>query len=558
MHHVSEDTDDGHPTFFLPHHPVIKGSGSTLKLRVVFNASQRIASGPSLNSVVHIGPGLQQNLGRVLLRWRMHRVAFIADIEQMYRQIAAHPEDQSLQRILWRPAPTGPVHVYQLSTVTYGTACAPFLALRVLQQLAQDEGSRFPQAADLLVSSTYVDDVLAGAATLDEALLLQREIVSLLRTGGFALRKWAANNPAVLEPVPENCRLPLVPLRDHADLGTPVLGVQWLPEDAFGYGDALGLPSSNTKRSILSTISRVFNPLGWISPLATVTELRLPRWTGHTPGSQTELRGFCNASERAYAAAVYLVVRAQRDPPVSRLLVAKTKVAPVKPISLPRLEICGAHLLARLLRFALETLHPTTTTTRCWSDSAVVLAWIRQHSSRWNTFVANRVAAIHELLPSAQWGHVPTKENPADCSSRSMSPRLLRDQELWWGGPAWLTQAPEHWPCWEPTRPTRCNTVRVRDTGAEPTGVPPVQDCEGLIASSYSKALRIMAHQAHHCASATELRRIRSPSPPPNIGAPSSSSSQLRSEGIFALNWATYAEVERCPSPARCANSTQS
>ncbi|XP_032682262.1 uncharacterized protein LOC116849331 [Odontomachus brunneus] len=236
MRRVSENKEvTGRPGFYMPHHPVIEGSGSALKLRVVFNASQGTATGPSLNAVVHVGPRLQQDLGGVLLRWRMERIVFIADIEQMYRQIIVHSEHQPLQRILWRPSSTRPVQVYQLCTVTYGTACAPFLVLRVLQQLARDKGTRYPQAAELLRRSTYVDDVLAGAASVEEALTLQTELISLLRAVGFSLKKWAANT--VLESVPMDCRLSLVPLRDHAELGTPVLGVQWIPEeDAFGYG----------------------------------------------------------------------------------------------------------------------------------------------------------------------------------------------------------------------------------------------------------------------------------------------------------------------------------
>ncbi|XP_032669457.1 uncharacterized protein LOC116843272 [Odontomachus brunneus] len=439
MSRVTETSHDGGPVFFLPHHPVIKGSGATLKVRVVFNASQTCASGASLNSMVRVGPRLQLDLGAILLRWRLAPVVFIADIEQMYRQIQVHSEDQPLQRILWRFGPTEPVHVYQLHTVTYGTACAPFLALRVLKQLAIDEGHRFPRAAKLLRQCTYVDDVLADADTVQEALALQQEIGDLLRAGGFSLKN------------------------------TSVLGVRWVPgEDAFAYGDALSLPSTATKRAILSAIARIFDPLGWISPvviagkillqelwlagvgwdatlpqtLATqwqhyrrdlndVSDIRLHRWLGFTgPEAVAEVHGFCDASERAYAAAIYMVVRVRERQPVSRLLTAKSKVSPVKRVSLPRLELCGAHLLARLLRWVRETLSPVSTVTHCWTDSMVALTWIRQHPSRWDTFVENRVAAIHELLFSVHWGHVPTKENPADCASRGLSPRSLRDQRL--------------------------------------------------------------------------------------------------------------------------------
>ncbi|XP_032688818.1 uncharacterized protein LOC116852490 [Odontomachus brunneus] len=517
MSRVTETSQDGRPVFFLPHHPVIKRSGATLKVRVVFNASQTCASGASLNSVVRVGPRLQLDLGAILLRWRLAPIVFIADIEQMYRQIQVHSEDQPLQRILWRFGPTEPVREYQLRTVTYGTACAPFLALRVLQQLAMDEGHRFPRAAELLRRCTYVDDVLAGTDTVQEALALQQEIGDLLKAGGFSLKKWAANNQALLKTVPADCCLPLVPLRHPDELSTSVLGVRWVPgEDAFAYGDARSLPSTATKRAILSVIARIFDPLGWISPvviagkillqelwlagvgwdatlpeaLATqwqhyrrdlneVSDIRLHRWLGFTAEAVAEIHEFCDASERAYAAAIYMVVRIRGRQPVSRLLTAKSKVSPVKRVSLPRLELCGAHLLARLMRWVRETLSPVSTVMHCWTDSMVALTWIRQHPSRWDTFVGNRVAAIHDLLPAVHWGHVPTKENPADCASRGLSPRSLRDHRLWWHGPDWVALPPDQWPQGEPATAAACSMVHIHEGAADPKTEPLSRDWEG-------------------------------------------------------------------------------
>ncbi|XP_032689871.1 uncharacterized protein LOC116853107 [Odontomachus brunneus] len=111
--------------------------------------------------------------------------------------------------------------------------------------------------------------------------------------------------------------------------------------------------------------------------ISAVGGVRLPRWTGHTPRATSELHGFCDASERAYAAVVYLVVRPPRGPSRSCLLMAKSRVASVKRVTLPRLELCGTHLLARLLQLTRETLQPATMTAHCWSDSAVALAWHR-------------------------------------------------------------------------------------------------------------------------------------------------------------------------------------
>ncbi|CAB0043298.1 unnamed protein product [Trichogramma brassicae] len=124
---------------YLPHHAVV-----TKKLRVVFNASQKASNGKTLNDFLHVGAKLQVDIATILLRWRLGRCAFTADIIKMYRQIQIDDADVKWQRILWRCRPEDTLQQYDLTTVTYGTACAPYLALRVMQQLADDEESRFP------------------------------------------------------------------------------------------------------------------------------------------------------------------------------------------------------------------------------------------------------------------------------------------------------------------------------------------------------------------------------------------------------------------------------
>lgn len=171
---------------YLPHHGVLRQSSSSTKLRVVFNGSQRINAGESLNSHLLIGANLLPALADILLRWRQHRFVFITDIEKMFRQILVHPQDRQFQGILWRPNAAGKVREYQLNTVTYGLACAPFLAVRTMRQLATDKEAQSPRA---LQRDCYVDDIITGADTVQDAITLQNELRELCTAGGFPLRK---------------------------------------------------------------------------------------------------------------------------------------------------------------------------------------------------------------------------------------------------------------------------------------------------------------------------------------------------------------------------------
>ncbi|XP_018407674.1 PREDICTED: uncharacterized protein LOC108783572 [Cyphomyrmex costatus] len=186
---------------FLPHHGVLKGTGSVEKIRVVFNGSAKILEGNSLNDSLLPGPNLLPALlSDVISRWRCHRFVVSTDIEKMYRQIRVHPEDRNLQRILWTE--NGQPLEFRLNTVTYGLACTPYLAIRVLRQLADDDGKEFPLAAEALRRDTYVDDILSGAASLTEARTLTDQLVKLCMAGGFPLRKWSANHPTLIQDIP--------------------------------------------------------------------------------------------------------------------------------------------------------------------------------------------------------------------------------------------------------------------------------------------------------------------------------------------------------------------
>ena len=182
--------------------------------------------------------------------------------------------------------------------------------------------------------------------------------------------------------------------------------------------------------------------------LQSLDDVRVPRWISYDPTeSQVEFHGFCDASERAYCAVVFLRVHNPNpDHTYSYILVARTKVAPVKVVSVPRLELCGAVLLARLLKCTREELSLHNARTVVWTDSTVVHARTRSHASRWKTFVAHRVAEIQNLLPDVHWRHIRTQDNPADLATRGVDLSALQGLNLWWQGPPWLIRDPSEWP----------------------------------------------------------------------------------------------------------------
>lgn len=404
----------------------------------------------------------------------------------MYRQILVDARDQDYQRIVWFDTEFNAVQDFRLQTVTYGTASAPYLALRVIKQLIRDEDNDFPLAAQILQENIYVDDVLFGAEEIPVLRQAREQVCSLLSRGKFTLRKWASNVPALLSEIP---------VADHGlannrifqeNETVPILGISWIPnQDALRF--QIDLPTSipNTKRQILSMIAKIFNPLGWITPVTVsakifmqqlwrvklewddvipttlfnrwesifrtfdnLDDIYLSRWTNQdADSSRLELHGFADASNVAYAAVVYLRVQSLSGDVTMSLLTGKSKVAPLKPISIPRLELLAAVLLSRLLEFVQLTLNIAKyVECYCWSNSTVVLHWLSSHPSRWKTFVANRVADVQTRLPNAKWHHVPTLENPADCASRGVVTQAIRSLPLWWHGPTWLRSSESNWP----------------------------------------------------------------------------------------------------------------
>lgn len=267
LNHMSEVQNvDSQTGFYLPHHAVIKESSLSTKLRVVFDGSAKTKNGISLNEQLMVGPTIQRDIISLILNFRIYNFVITADIEKMYRQVWVREEDRKYQRVLWGNLDN--IKTYELNTVTFGISSAPFLAIRCLHKLAEEEGHKFPLAAKLLINDLYVDNVLTGARTVEKALRIKYEITELLKLGGFKLRQWGSNEPKILCGLDKEDIIPNV----YLDKDQPVktLGISWnAKSDSITY-TVSSIETEKmklSKRTILSKIATIYDPLGLLGPI---------------------------------------------------------------------------------------------------------------------------------------------------------------------------------------------------------------------------------------------------------------------------------------------------
>ncbi|XP_075150652.1 uncharacterized protein LOC142224750 [Haematobia irritans] len=490
MTSVTPNTDsDNSKSYYLPHHAVIRPESVTTKVRVVFNASAPTSNGVSLNDILHTGPILQNELIILILNWRLFRFVFNGDITKMYRQILVDPTQTSFQRILFRKDPQDPLETFELKTVTFGVNCAPYLAIRTILQLADDVEARYPKASKILRSSMYVDDALVGSHTIPEAVESRNQLILALKSAGFQMRKWTSNSKSILADIPSSDLLNADFLEFDDSSTAKTLGIRWNARSDSFFFVVQEFPTtcSYTKREVLSQISKLFDPAGWLAPCIIVAKIimqqvwidatgwdeklspetlkkwiafqsdyshvnsiKIPRWFQYCPSSIVQLHGFSDASEKAYAATLY--IRIKNNESVSTHLVAsKTKVAPIKTLSIPRLELCGATLLAEMIDHIVPQLQIDKFSLHCWTDSTIVLSWLAKPPCFWTTFVANRVAKIVQVVSPSKWHHVPSEHNPSDLASRGISPQDLGENDLWWQGPHFLRNIEDNFPVYHQT-----------------------------------------------------------------------------------------------------------
>ena len=492
---------------YLPHRAVIRENAETTKLRIVYDASCRDKTGVSLNDCLHVGPALTPLIFDVLLRFRANPVALVSDIAQAFLNIEVHPEDRDCLRFLWLKdvhASQPEILVLRFQRVIFGCNSSPFLLNAVLQHHIRQYEEEDPTFVKKLLGGFFVDDLVTGCKNTDEALSLYEKAKERLKSGGFTLRKWKTNDKGLASEIAKREREKVSEPDVDTSYAKETLG---LPNESLGKGKVLGLTwdyekdtlefdlgkigkelNSNlnpTKRSILSTLASLFDPQGLVSPVGITAKILFQElcvaklgWDDPLPKDQFsrwelwlkdlmniktisfprcildkdqgevvryQLHGFADASKKAYCAVVYLVCKSGQNS-YTKLLCAKSRVAPLKQLSIPRLELMSARILATLMDTVIKALEfqLKVDSIHYWLDSKTALYWIF-NNGEWKQFVQHRVNEILRLSKKEGWGHVPGNENPADLGSRGCTASHLKDSKLWWEGPEWLKKE-DQWP----------------------------------------------------------------------------------------------------------------
>lgn len=481
-----EVVQNSESSWYIPHH-LVEHNG---KHRLVFNCSFQYG-GKCLNDYLLPGPVLGPSLMGVLLRFRQHSVAISGDIKGMFHQVRLRPEDRPFLRFIWRDMKCKEsVEVYEWQVLPFGTTCSPCCATYALQRHVRDEGEEDVKTS--VLQSFYVDNCLQSFPTEEQAKSLLDRLRAQLASGGFEIRQWISNLPSVVQHLPKEARAESTEMwliQERTDPWEGALGLIWYcSSDTLGYKHRLVNYQHLTLRNVYRILAMQYDPLGFIIPFTTrakvllqklwskerdwddpclpdafvkawtvweeelphLTRIRLPRCYGLTedqdPSMSRELHVFCDASEAAYGSVAYLRIVDSNGQVHVSFVMARSRVAPRRQITIPRLELCAALTgaqLARMLRTELTLpLHRLV----MWTDSTTVLAWLQSESCQYKIFVAHRITEILENTAASDWRYTDSASNPADDITRGKTLIELSAPHRWNQGPPFLYLPPHQWP----------------------------------------------------------------------------------------------------------------
>lgn len=460
---------------FIPHHAVYKPESKTTPVRPVFDASCKSGRHPSLNECLEKGPNLIELLPTTIIRFREHRIGVLADIRKAFQMIEVHGDDQySLLFLWWEDDSCTKMVVFKHKRVVFGLKSSPFILAAIIEKHLDDVSTEDKELAMKLKKSLYVDNSVTSVDSVEDYRQFKSKAIKLMADAQMELRQWESS---WMESESEA-------VEQSDEMVTSVLGLKWCKKtDTLFCASFPVMPDQLTRRTLLATINKIYDPMGILSPalvwpklilqmtwklklswdesLLPDLEHRFKKWCGaynylekiriprfmkgesySKESSKEQLHVFCDASALAYAAVVFMRTK-NEDGVTVQLVQSKARVAPIGRVTIPRLELIGCNIGARLGSSVKSTLEKDIP---CfyWSDSTTALAWINRNDE-WGTFVGNRVREILTTAKAIQWKYVPGKLNPADLPSRGCSQKQLLDS-IWWEGPSWLKRPSSEWP----------------------------------------------------------------------------------------------------------------
>ncbi|XP_055623638.1 uncharacterized protein LOC129767049 [Toxorhynchites rutilus septentrionalis] len=475
----------------------------TLRM-LVWDAAAAV-EGVSLNSKLLKGPDFLTSLPSVVCKFRQYSIGFGGDIREMFHQLMIRPEDRQALRFMFDG------EIYVMDCAIFGATCSPSQALYVKDRNASEFLKQFPDAVSAIVNRHYVDDYFDSTETVKEAVKRASEVKYIHSRGGFEIRNWVSNSHAVLQQLDESKTNQMVYFNtDKATGSERVLGIVWDPqEDVFTFAlklrenlqPCLTGDKRPTKRIVLSIVMSLFDPLGlltmfvihgkmliqdlwrtgcewddtvddesfekwkrWTALLPDIERLRIPR---HYFGAgefldyeSLQLHVFVDASAGAYGCVAYFRLLVDGIPRCT-LVQAKSKVAPLRQYSIPRLELMAAVMGAKLAETVKANHSFCINRVQFWTDSSTVYSWIVSDHRKYKVFVAYRIGEILSKTNPANWRWICTKLNIADDLTKWKNGNKIESHSPWFTGPKYLYEAENMWPYPEPPRPNVTEELRV-------------------------------------------------------------------------------------------------
>ena len=429
-----------------------------------------------------------------MILFRTFPIALTSDIEKAFLQISVNPEERDFLRFLWFDdvfSDNPKIVRNRFARLIFGVNSSPFLLTGTMRKHISTYKDIDPDFVRKVTESFHVDDFTGGEFTFENAYELYKKLKLRFNDANFNLRKWRTNHPKLRNLIEsfENEKTTKIEREP-----TKHLGILWDDENdelLFQLKDTVqdALTESPTKRNVLKVIASFYDPLGIVQPIIVSLKVLFQeickskcswddvipddlrhKWTEMikelqhidtirvkrplTATDQTdpiceyELHGFSDASQQAYGACVYLRTVTKSNKVHVSLITSKTRVAPLKPTTIPRLELLGNTILAELTTNVATILKREIPIDRIvyWTDSQITLAWIKSFKKEYKTFVENRLRKIRELTNATDWRFVPTNCNPADMITRYISaPKIINDS-LWLNGPEYLCRNDTDWP----------------------------------------------------------------------------------------------------------------